>query len=133
MYKLKFYINVGEVSSGGLLAPMLAPYGFELNLISKDLNEKSQKLFVKGLPVKVDFYIFSNKKYKIDFGFCSFNFLLHCFLNKKTNNLDYLDFYNLLIIYKYNYQKANNLKLQKLLLILLGNLKSFNEKIKISF
>ena len=129
MHCLKFYINVGEVVPGGNLAPVLAPYNFDLLNFSKEVNEKSQRIYIKGLPISMKVLVYNNKKYNIVFGFCSFKFFVDFLLNNILNVVSLLDFYNLVLLYNYIYNNIYETK--QLASILFSNLLSFNKKIKI--
>lgn len=53
MHNLKFRIGSGEATPGGVLAPILAPYGIDLPKFSKELNGLLLARFAKGVPVSV--------------------------------------------------------------------------------
>jgi hypothetical protein len=127
MYRLKFIINSGEATPGGVLAPVLAPFGLDLLQISKELNEKTLNVFIKGVPVSVKIFIYDNKQYKILVGKPFLKFYLSSIL-EVGSTITMLNFYNLVILYSLHYNK----NYKRTAAIFFGSLRSFSFKIKIS-
>lgn len=56
MVVFKFLVAAGEVTAGGMLAPVLAPHGLDLPRLVREVNDRSTALYGRGTPVRLTVY-----------------------------------------------------------------------------
>jgi hypothetical protein len=99
MSSLKFIIGSGEATPGGVLAPVLAPYGLDLQQIAKEINGKTLPLYQKGVPLPVKLYLSEGvaggrKSFKVEVAPPTLSFL---YSNFKPETV--VELYTLFLLY----------------------------------
>lgn len=97
-HRLKFHLLSGEISPGGTMAPILAPFGLDLLRLSKELNALSLERFPRGFPFILRLYLsLPSKAYRLELLPPPLSFYLSQ-LSPKGAQLSPLDLYNLLCL-----------------------------------
>lgn len=99
VHTLKFRIGSGEATPGGVLAPVLAPYGIDLMKFSRELNSLLLAEYAQGVPVAVVVLV-ELSNYRILVGHPPLTVLLHAI----SHPVGMVDLYNLFRLHLQNRQ-----------------------------
>jgi hypothetical protein len=97
--RLKFNIIAGECTPGGVLAPVIAPFGIELSKLSREINEQTVQFYERGTSLTLRVNLLPGKVWTI-----SFRIPFNCWLSSLVDEDFYLSvicFYNLFLYFCY--------------------------------
>lgn len=128
--RFNLIVPAGEARVVAPLSPILGQFGLSCQEFCTKFNAETEDL-IAGIPLRLKFTAYpQDREFKYKFLGISFVQLLSC---NFTDSINLLDLYKIMLMYKYLFAFHFKNNLNKILLSLLGCLKSLHINVRLFF
>ena len=129
---LKMVLLVGEAKNNSVIGPLLGQHQINIMSFCNEFNNKSQQIYVSGVPLRIKVKLKKDRTYEILFNSPELLFFLDQILISKVGNVknfSITEFYDVVKIFSFFLKKD----LYSTLYLILGYLTSSSKKYKFNF